>query len=439
MYKDGIKYRPHLERLRRLQFEPLETIHNYQLKQIIKLLHFAYENSPFYRKRFQDISLNPHNIKSFNDFLRIPFLTKKDLQDNLQEIKSRNIPEKYLILNKTGGSTGKPVHFYYDKECLNIKRAATILHDSWANYLPGDKLALIWGSRRDISWLKGIKASIRNMFLERKLILDSSSLTEKSMLDFAEKLKKFKPKTILAYTHSLYLFAKFCKKYKILDIQPQSIITSAELLHPEERNLIGEVFQCPIFNRYGSREFGVIASECEYHKGLHLNAGSLYVEILKNNKPVSLGEEGEIVITDLWNYGTPFIRYKIEDVGMFLPEKCPCGRNLPLIKITGGRVSDFLVTPEGKMISGSALTIYLIANIPGIRQAQFIQKIENEIILKLVINKEFESKGKKILEKEIEKFLGKEIKVKYKFVDDIPREPSGKYRFSISDIVFKNF
>ena len=96
----------------------------------------------------------------------------------------------------------------------------------------------------------------------------------------------------------------------------------------------------------------LIASECEMHNGMHLSADNLYVEILKNNEPAGSGEMGMIVITDLHNYGMPFIRYRVGDVAVVRQDKCSCARGLPLIGDVEGRLLDVIVTPDNKIITG---------------------------------------------------------------------------------------
>ncbi len=216
--------------------------------------------------------------------------------------------------------------------------------------------------------------------------------------------------------------------------RPGAIITSAELLDPEQRSLIEAVFECRVFDRYGSRETSVIASECEKHSGLHIGAENFLLEFIKENKPVKPGEYGKIIITDLMNYGMPFIRYQIEDAGVPSDETCACGRGLPLMKMAAGRVTDFLVTPERKIISGASLTIYLVANTPGVAQAQLVQEKIDEIIFRIVKGENFGEKSLAYLQSEIPKFFGPSMKYQIEYVEQIPLESSGKYRFSISKV-----
>jgi len=416
------------------QYFPTDKLKDLQWKRLKKLLDHAYNTCPFYRRRMDDYGVTPRDIKDESDFCKLPVLTKEDIQTNLRELIARNYSSNSLVANRTGGSTGKPIQFFHDKDRVFSMAATAIRHNRWAGWDIGDKFAALWGARYEFRPIESIKHRIRDILIDRMIALDTSSLSEEKLFRFAEDLRKFRPKGILAYSNSMYLFSKFVKDNRISDLNIESIITSAEVLHDHERNLIEDVFNTRVFNRYGCREVSLIASECEEHKGLHIAADSLFVEIVKDGKPVEVGQEGAIIITDLLNYGMPFIRYKIEDVGVFSGEKCPCGRSLPLMKNVLGRTTDFLVTPENVMVSGASLTIYLISNTPGVRQAQLIQNIKGQLLIKIVPSPEFNEDSMKFLKNKLPEFFGPSMTYEFSFVKDIPKTSSGKYRFSICNI-----
>ncbi|MCX6827527.1 MAG: hypothetical protein NTV06_09750 [candidate division Zixibacteria bacterium] len=370
-------------------------------------------------------------------FLPAGELTELQFQGDKEQIRAKNYSEAMLVPNKTGGSTGSPLFFYLDKDRLFSRQAATFRHNHWAGWDIGTRTAFLWGHRGDLSETMKMKwkAKLRNKFLDRNIVMDTSSITRDKLINFKLLLKQKRPDIYIAYANSMYLFARFLKETGSSDYhRPKAIITSAEVLAPEQRKLIENIFECKIFDRYGSRETSVIASECEKHSGLHICAETFLVEFIKDNKPVGAGQLGKIVITDLLNYGMPFIRYQIEDAGVPSSEPCSCDRGLPLMKMAAGRMTDFLVTPDGRIISGAALTIYLIANAPGVAQAQLIQERKDEIVFKIVRGDTFGDQSLRFFETEIPKFFGAAIKYSFEYVDYIPLESSGKYRFSMSKV-----
>ena len=281
--KEGSSHLKYLREYERTQFLSLHELREMQWKRLKALLDHTYLNVPFYRKRFGEIGIHPEDINGFEAFEKIPILTKEDIQKFKDEMVAQNVDKKDLIPNLTGGSTGKPLHFFVDKKRMEMRKASTIRHNRWAGWDIGDKFAAFWGSRTDFDVFQSIKARARNLVLDRCVILDTSSLTEESMMAFAMKLKNEKPKIYLAYANSMYLFAEFVRENKIDGLRPKAIVTSAEVLHEHERALVEEVFGCRIFNRYGCRETSVIASECNEHNGMHINAECIYLEMEKNS------------------------------------------------------------------------------------------------------------------------------------------------------------
>lgn len=425
----------YLREMEKTQYLSPAEIKELQRGRLRKLLQHAYQNSPFYRQRFDRCGFNPDDFSGTEDLLKVPVLTKEDIQQHKEEMKARNFAESDLIPNKTGGSTGRPLFFYLDKERSFSRKAATFRHNRWAGWEIGSKTAAIWGHREDIAGLSGLKSRIRNFLLDRRIILDTSSITSAKLASFKKELQKFKPDVYIAYANSMYLFARYLSETGSHDHhRPRSIITSAEVLESEQRALIEKIFDCQVFDRYGSRETSVIASECSAHTGLHIGAEAFVVEFIKEGKPAAPGELGKIIITDLLNLGMPFIRYQIEDVGIPGGEICTCGRGLPLMKMAAGRMTDFLVTPDGKLISGASLTIYLIANAPGVAQAQLVQETVNRIVFRIVKGENFGDDSLAFFEREIPRFFGPSVKYDIEFVENIPVESSGKYRFSISKV-----
>ena len=189
-------------------------------------------------------------------------------------------------------------------------------HDEWAGRRLGDRVALIWGAPTDFS-SSTLKSRLRQWFEGPQLWLNTGRLCVDEFAEFNRRLRDFRPTIILGYANSLALFARFLSENERPTCSPKAIISSAEILSEEARAAIQLVFGCPVFNRYGCREVSVVASECEQHQGLHIMAEGLYVEIVdRNGHPVTEGEVGDILVTDLLNYGMPLIRYRIGDRGL---------------------------------------------------------------------------------------------------------------------------
>ncbi len=427
--------RKHLKELEKSQFFSANQMHELQLERLRRLVQHAYAHCPFYRKRFDEAGFNPRRVQSPEDLQIIPVLTKKEIQNHLDSLKAGNLSKKDLLPDKTGGSTGSPLNFFVNQDRYFSRNAAALRHDRWTGWDIGDRSAYLWGHREDLSAVQGVKAALRNSLIDRRIFLDTSSITVEKLGKFTKQLRSFKPKIFVAYANAMYLYARYLSETGVKKYwRPSAIITSAELLESYQRELIEQVFECKVFDRYGCREMGIIASECDCHEGLHVSAESVLVETVISNRSSKPGQAGRIVITDLLNYATPFIRYQIQDIGGLLERKCTCGRGLPLMSIVGGRVTDFLVTPDGKIISGASLTIYLVANTPGIAQAQFIQEKKDEIVFRIVPGKGYGPETIRLLEQQLPEFFGALVNFKFDIVESIAPSPSGKHQFSISKL-----
>jgi len=433
--KQGSKELAILAELQRCEKMSADELHSIRIKRLRDILAHAAEFVPFYQERFGKCDFDPATVKDFSDMQKLPVLSKKDIQENRDRLISTAYKRQDLIANRTGGSTGSPLQFFHDKQRWDVRQAATIRHNLWAGHRIGQKVAVLWGHQSDLAGFNSLKAKLRNILVDRLLICDSSSFSDASLKQFAVDYQKFQPEGILAYANSLALVVDFMKANGIELPPPKSIITSAEVLTVENREKIEGYFGVKVFDRYGSRETSVIASECTAHVGMHIGAEYLHLEFTKDGKAVPDGDAGDILVTVLGNHAFPFIRYEIGDVGaMAKYTDCSCGVTLPKMQMIAGRTTDFLLAGDGRKVSGAALTIYLAAKVPGVRQAQIVQRELGRLIFNLATDSQFGADSKALIEERVRHFFGASMKVDYNLVKEIPKEASGKYRFSICEI-----
>ena len=431
--KNGSVRLKYLAQLEQSQYWSRELIEANQLALFQRVFSHAYESCPYYRRKFQLAGVAPADIRSLRDIDQVPVITKDEIQENRELMVSTLVDRGSLIPDMTGGSTGSPMQFYYDKDRQDSREAAALRHDRWSGWNIGNRRAILWGAPQDTKLQSDWKGRARERLLERRIILDASSIDDKSMSSFLEELLRYQPAIIQAYANTLGLFARYVHSRGGTDLRPKAIITSAEVLTHENRRLIEDVFSCRVYNRYGSREVSVIASECSEHQGMHINAENLLVEVLVDGRS-TVDQDGEIVITDLRNLAMPMIRYRIKDVGRIKREPCSCSRGLPLMELSGGRVTDFLTATNGSKVSGIVIATYVITNLRGIRQIQFMQAKAGTVEVNLVRGPDCSEQTLKELEQRLHRFLGTDMRVHVNFLTQIPMEKSGKYRFSISSL-----
>jgi phenylacetate-CoA ligase len=440
------RYLAHLNRLDRTQHDSPPTIQARQFRAVQDILTHAYKTVPFYRNRWQGIGLHPDDINNLQDFQAVPILTKADIRVHGRDLLSYVYTPEKLIRKKTSGSTGVSLEIFLDEDSRQWKRACAVRSDQWSGWRFGEPVARIWGNPEFRS--RGWRGWLRNRLLQREHYLDTLHMDDASLARFANILHKKRPTLIFGHAHSVYLLAQFLRAESTgaftrparPAFRPKGIITTAMVLHSWQRQTIEEVFDCPVTNRYGCEEVSLIACECERHNGLHVNSDGVYVEILRADdtgaltRPARRGESGSVVVTDLSNRAMPIIRYQVGDVAAFSNRFCPCGRGLPLLERIEGREADYVVTSAGNLISGISLTENFALQVPGVVQFQIVQEALQRFLFRLVRGPEFGPNSLKRLEELVARHFGPEVEYRCEYLERIPSEPSGKYRFCISRV-----
>jgi phenylacetate-CoA ligase len=415
------------------QFLPPEELRALQLERFRRLLDHAYWNCPFYRQRLDRLGLVPGDVKALDDIRYLPILEKRDIQEHRDELVARGWPVHELILNRTGGSTGTPLSFFMCRDRKCSRAAATARHNRWAGWEVGDKVAYLWGAPRDVA--QGWRARLRSRFLERSLFLDAGHVTEARLQAFHASLQRFRPRILLAYAQAAVLFARYLRSHGLTAYQPHALVTSAEVLESDQRQLLEGIFGCPVFNRYGCRETSIVASECPAHDGLHIMAEGIHVEVVQGQGPAQPGEPGSILLTDLLNYSMPLIRYRVGDVGTWQAGLCRCGRGLPRLSHVAGRVTDFLVGADGRLVSGPFLSLYLVGRRPSLGQVQIRQDRAGEAHYRIrPPHGKLSDDDLRYLTEGTRNYLGAGARVSWEVVDELPSEPSGKFLFCRSAV-----
>ena len=425
MLARSIAYLYKLRKNLRLKTSELQRIQEKKLKAI---LNHAYQNVPFYRKKFKTIGIKVDDVKSLDDLTKIPITTKAEIQENIQEFCARNVDLSKCEKTTTSGSTGIPLTVFADRKAIDVQNAVyvrTLFQTGWRF---SDKTLIVTDPRH----------FPRKKHLYQKFGL----LREKhvSIFDDAEKqaaiIERYRPSVIKGYPSSLTLLAYAYKK-KGLDLRPRLILTTAELLDSTTRRLICSTFQTELFDNYGTTELPSLAFECSEHSGYHINADNVLIEFVdKDGEPVAPGERGNIVATGLVNHAMPLIRYSLGDVGVPAKELCACGRTLPLMKALEGRADDFLSATDGRMISPTIFFPYPFESYIGIKQFRVTQDKIDKLTIQLAVDKDFidNSLVWNNARNEIQRVFGEGMSVEFHMVDKISRDTSGKLRKVISRI-----
>jgi phenylacetate-CoA ligase len=413
------------------QWYPREKLLALQSQKLRRLLHHAYENVPFYRRRFDAAGVHKGDLNDGSALNCLPLLTKKEINENRGEMVAQNKAGGRMIKNSTSGSTGEALYFYTDMRSWAARRAVVIRNQRWLGVDIGDRSASLWGAPVDINKSNALRGRAHRWF-NNYTFLSSYNLSGRALQNYVDVLNRFKPILLTSYPGPLCELARFMLDQKLSVPSVKAIISSAETLYPWQKDLAETAFSCPVFNRYGCREFGDIAHECKHRQGLHINAERVVLEVLdEKHQPSPLGVTGELVVTDLDNYGMPLIRYRIGDMGKLATQQCSCGRESPMLAAVEGRTLDVIRTPNGNAVGGTFWTI-LLKSKPGIKAFQLIQEHTAGITIRYIRDASVALVPVDYFKAKIQELCGDRFQVFFQEVDELEKTSSGKTRIVIS-------
>lgn len=395
-----------------------------QWNRVRDIVAHAHANTDYYRRAFAECGFEPGGLRSWDDFRRLPVLGKKQIRENRDAMLA--LPKDRLIPRKTSGSSGVSLDFFVDDPCQQVKRGVALYRDRWTGWDLGEIRAMVWGNPPEC---RTVRQRLRSRLLDRAFYLDTLHMDTDMVSAFADRVLAEKPTVLFGHAHSLFLFAQFWRDHGYPPYRFKGIISTAMVLHEHERAGIEAVFGPIVFDRYGCEEVSLIASECEAHTGLHVNTDALVVEIVEDGD--AWGAGGKVIVTDLHNRGMPFIRYEVGDRAVASDRVCSCGRTYPLLDTVAGRIADYLVTPDGSLVSGISLTENFATLIPGVEQVQLVQEERDHLTVRLVPAPEFGDASRSAISRMVRERFGDTMRHTVEEVERIPQERSGKYRFSI--------
>jgi phenylacetate-CoA ligase len=270
----------------------------------------------------------------------------------------------------------------------------------------------------------------------RKIRLDASSMKPQDIENFLRKFNKAHPVILWGYAGAIDHVAFFAEQTSINPAAPKAVIVTSSPISEIQRNRIERVFHAPVYDQYGCCEVPWLAAQCRQKQGLHIFHGARLIEFTDDSgHPKAVGEVGNIVITDLENYGFPFIRYLVGDMGRSLPGRCRCGINLPLMDKVKGRQTDLVRLPNGTCLSGDYLTTIFDDFPDAVKAFQVRQKSDYSIKLRYIPGPDREKCSaaiKKVHDKLLEK-TGFQVQITMEPTDFIPHD-RGKLQYVISEL-----
>ncbi|MDR6756394.1 phenylacetate-CoA ligase [Mycoplana sp. BE70] len=406
-----------------------------QLERLSQLLRHAARNVPHYRDVLTATGVVHGDHVDLDRFRHVPELTRDMLRAKFELLKSDDLPSRAWYKNSSGGSSGEPVTLLQDRHYDDIGQATIEMHYSWAGKLAGEPFVKLWGSDRDVLFgTEGWRNKLSN-FIRNRTFLNSFYLSRQHMQNYVKVIQRVRPVIIEAYAESIYELARYINAERIRLPPVRSIVTSAGTLYPFIREEVMRAFNCPILNRYGSREVGSFAGEHEAGAGLEVFTYTHFVEVVDEaGEPCGPNEEGDVLVTCLTNYAMPIIRYRIGDRAVVAAAVSTPTPSVEKLATVTGRMMDAFVREDGSTIPGYFFVHFLgvVHKSNWLRKTQIIQQDYDVILVKMVTAAPPPEGALDEIRSSLQRVMGSACQVTFEFVDAIPKLASGKYRYTVS-------
>jgi len=416
-----------LSLLKKSQWWTSEQLIEYQNERLRKLITHAYENVPYYRHSFDEIGLQPSDIRSVGDLYKLPLLTKEQVRSNLDSFRARNYPHNLFETMSTGGTTGDPLTLYVEKGKTDARY--------FAFYLMMMKRAQCHLTHRYLFIIQSDEFW-RNLAFGRILTLSPYSLQEENIQILFEKIRKVNPHYIIGFPSAISLLGHLIiKKRDNLFSELRAIICSGETFYEWQRKFLERVFQCKIFSFYNLSEQVIFAATCGCSDSYHIFPEYGVTELIDKDGQIIThdGEKGEIVGTGFTNDIFPFIRYRTGDIGVYSNDLCDCGRHYPLLKKIEGRTQEFIVNKMGNELPLTGMYGLIPSSSDLVKEYQFFQREPGDIILRIVRCEGFSDKDAQLILHRLTRRLGPGFRFSIKYVDSVKRTSGGKVQFLIKN------
>jgi phenylacetate-CoA ligase len=423
----GALFDRHLRELMESEKWSAAEIEAYQNEKVRGLVRYAYENVPFYRDRWQSLGITPDDIRSRDDLVKLPVLTKEDVRENLDRLLSRSAIRRDVVFKHTSGTSGKALHFYVSRGSIPFQWAVWWRHRLRFGVQPGSWHANFTGKRvvplnqhRPPYWRWN-----RPM---HQALLNMHHLTPGKIGSIVEFLNSNRFEFYSGYPSIIHMLAAMARAAGVaLTSKPRAVFTGAENMLDFQRRDIAEFTGAILTDQYGASEGCGNASQCPqfvYHEDFEFG-------ILEGMERAPGDPVRSILATGFASEVFPFIRYEIGDTAAWQADgaPCACGRSSRMLSRIEGRMDDYVVTPEGARIMRFD---YIFKDALNVKEAQVVQRRLGEITVRLVRRPGYSQQDESDLRVEFGRWVSPALALHFEYVPEIERERNGKFRAVLS-------
>lgn len=404
----------------------------YKLESLKKLLTHCQRNVPYYTGLFKRIDFNPSEVECLDDLKSLPVLTKDIVRENFQDFISTDIDSNY-VTNSTSGSTGINLSLMISSQASERWYASKLYWRNSHGVNVGEKILWVWG--RKIGSRNRVMTFLKK-HLEGEYKFSAFSLSQSQANEIATTINRKYIRMIYGYTSAVYHLATFLEGKGCSFPSLKLIVVTAEGITDSQRMLIEKVFQCKVISEYGAAEMGILSYECSV--GNRHEVG--FNNIIELEKPHDRNNYNSIIVTDLFNYKMPLLRYNSGDLTSTRDwVECECGINSWVIGPIQGRKYDMIRLNDGKIVHGEAIN-YIVKHtyMPkyiGILHT-FIQEDINRFMLKIYSNYDVEELKdlESTFEEQLSLVLNMEVSLRFIYRVSSDYSYQGKHRFIVSKV-----
>lgn len=348
-----------------------------------KLVNRVYHNVPFYRRKMQEMGVEPGDICTIEDIVKLPFTTKDDLRDNYPFGLFAAPQSEIVRIHASSGTTGKATVVGYTRKDIEVWQECVARVLAQADVGQNDIIQVAYGYGLFTGGL-GLHYGAEN--LGATVVPQSTGNTKKlvdMMVDFGV--------SAIACTPSYLLhIAEVIEERGMLDqIKLKAAICGAEPWTEEMRLQMEEKLHIHAHDIYGLSEIAGpgVASDCKYHRGLHVYEDHYYPEIIDPKTLEKLGEDetGELVFTTLTKEGIPLLRYRTKDLTSISYKQCECGRTLARLSRFKGRSDDMLIIRGVNVFPSQVEAALLEVNGARPHYKMIVDRINNMDTLEIMV------------------------------------------------------
>lgn len=387
------------------------------------LLKYVLETVPYYKGK---------HFAKLEDF---PVTNKNLYRSNYDAFISSHYKKEDLVQMHTSGSTGTPFTCYQDGGKKKHVNAETLFYNGLVGFEIGRRIIYLRSCAGDYSKSKLVQ------FIQNIDVLDCGNLSDEGIaqkLEFIKRRSKQCGALLMGYSTTFDIFRRYFEKYgydKAKGCNVYGIVSGSTMLYDDTRNSLEKAFGCKCVSRYANEENGFLGQDSDENNVFLMNETDYYFEILKigSDEQAQIGEIGRIVVTDLYNYGMPMVRYDTGDVGAWVETKHN-GTAVKAIGNFGGRVVDLVYDCENVPVSPHEIS-NIMKKYQGVNQYQFIQRDTGVYLMK--INMFDASLDEGALLKDVKDKFGQHAQVTFEYCKEIPVLASGKRRYVVNEMVKK--